>query len=96
MCEVMRRLWKHLIVAIQYLKGTYKLEGDQLLTQSYSGRTRGNVFKLKDDQFTLDVRKKCFSQRVVRCRNRLPREVVDALSLEAFKDRMDEILVSLS
>jgi len=29
---------------------------------------------------------------VVRCWNRLPREVVDALSLEVFKSRMDGAL----
>ena len=36
-----RRLWVDLIVAFQYLKGAYKQEGDQLLTQSGGDRTRG-------------------------------------------------------
>jgi len=32
---------------------------------------------------------------VVRCWNGLPREVVDALSLKVFKDRLDEALGNL-
>ena len=35
------------------------------------------------------VRKKYFTQRVVRCWNGLQREVVGAPSLEAFKARLD-------
>ena len=39
-----------------------------------------------------DVRGKFFTERVERCWNRLPRETVDAPSLEVFKARFDEAL----
>ncbi|KFU91777.1 hypothetical protein M959_03837, partial [Chaetura pelagica] len=51
-----------------------------------------NGFKLKEGRFKLDIRKKFFTRRVVGYRNRLPREVVGAPSLEVFKARLDEAL----
>jgi len=43
----------------------------------------------------LDVRRKFFTQGVVRHWNRLPKEVVDAPSMEAFRARLDVALGSL-
>ena len=45
--------------------------------------------------FRLDIRKKFFTQRVVPPWNRLPEEVVDIPSLEAFKATLDVALGSL-
>ena len=83
-------------MTFQYLKGDYKQEGGQLFTRSTSDRIRGNGFKLKEGRFRLDVRRKFFTQRVVRPWHRLPGVAVDAPSLEAFKARLDGTLGSLS
>ncbi|KFV06855.1 hypothetical protein N339_02408, partial [Pterocles gutturalis] len=52
-------------------------------------------FKLEECRFGVDIRKKFFNVRVVRHWNRLPREAVDAPSLEMFKARLDGALSNL-
>ncbi|GAB0178210.1 hypothetical protein GRJ2_000286300 [Grus japonensis] len=86
-----RRLQGDLIAAFRYLKGVYRKAGEGLFTRAWSDRTRGNGFKLKEGRFTLDVRKKLFTVRVVNW-NRLPREAVASPSLEVFKARLDGAL----
>ena len=81
-----------MIAACQYLKGSYRKEGDRLFSRVCGGRTRGNDFKLKEGRFTLDIRKKSFTERTVRHGNTLPRDVVDAPALEMLIVRLYQAL----
>ncbi|KFO81759.1 hypothetical protein N303_08918, partial [Cuculus canorus] len=54
-----------------------------------------NGYKLEKGRFRLDIKRNFFTMRVVRHWHRLPREAVDAPSLEVFKARLDGALGSL-
>lgn len=58
-----------------------------------SSRMGGKSLKLHQRRFSLDIGKNFFSKRVVMHWNRLPREVVESLSLEAFTERIDVIIL---
>jgi len=60
-----------------------------------SDRSKGNGFKLRQGRFRTDIRRKLFPKGLVTHWNHLPKEVVDAPSLEAFKARLDVALGSL-
>jgi len=90
-----RRIQGDLIAAFQYLKKAYKKAREGLFRPAWSCRTTCNGFKLKENRFRLDIRKKFFTARVVRHWHRLPGEAVDAPSLEMFKARLNGALSNL-
>jgi len=90
-----RRLQGDLIAAFLYLKGVYRKDGENILSRACCYRTRSNGFKLRESRFRLDIRKKFFMIQVVKHWMRLPREVVEAPSLEPFKVGLDGTLNNL-
>ncbi|KAK4826880.1 hypothetical protein QYF61_012068 [Mycteria americana] len=81
-----RRLRGDLRAAFQYLKGAYRKDGDRRFSKACCDRTRSNGFKLREGRFRADLRKTFFTMRVVRHWHRLPREAVEAPSLERSGD----------
>lgn len=54
-----------------------------------------NGFKLEEGRFILELKRRFFTMRVVKHRNRLLREIVDSSFLQTFKVRLDMALSNL-
>ena len=65
-----------------FLTGHSRGGAADLLSLATSDRTQGNGMKLCQGKFRLDIKKRFFTARVVSHWKRLPKEVIDALSLE--------------
>jgi len=90
-----RRLQGHHLAAFQYLKGAYRKDRDNLFSKACCDRTRSKGFKLTEGRFRPGIRKNFFIMRLVKHWKRLPREVMEAPSLETFKARLDGALSNL-
>ena len=85
-----RRTRGDLIQVYKLMTGIDNMDYKQFFEINHTGRTRGHRLKLVKKQTRLDIRKHFFSQRVVKHWNSLPNSVVDAPSLNSFKNRLDQ------
>lgn len=72
-------------------KEAYKKSGEELSTRACCRRTRGNCLKLKEGRFALKVSYTGCGEAL----EQVPREVVDAPSLEVLKTRLVGALSNL-
>ena len=85
-----RRLQGNIIAAFQYLNGASKNGGDKVQSVAI-----GQEVTVKSKGFRQYIRNKFFTVRVVKHWNRLPREIIDAPSLEVFKVGLEGALRNL-
>ena len=88
-----RRVRGDLIQVFKFINNIDKIEYRKLFEMSDTSRpnTRGHSQKLVKKRSRLELRKNFFSQRVVNAWNGLPQSVVDAESVNSFKNKLDKI-----
>ena len=77
----------------KYWHKVYNVDSSKLLPLKVSTKeTRGHSHKLDTVRPHLEIRKKFFSHRVTKAWNALPKDAVEAPSVNAFKGRIDRHL----
>ena len=84
-----RRLRGDMLEAFKILTGKENLNRDIFFKLDSNSTTRGHNLKLIKPRNRLNIRKFSFSHRVIDEWNRLPGEVVNSVSLNEFKTRLD-------
>ena len=87
-----RRTRGDLIEVFKMIKCSSKIDYTQFFTLVQNSRTRGHEFKLVKSRSRTEIRKNFFSQRVINEWNALPAEVLEAESVNSFKNRYDKYL----
>ena len=86
-----RRNRADLIEVFKMARGLTDVCLDEFFKLAEPGPTRGHTLKLMKGHCKRDVRLHFFSSRVVNRWNKLPQEVVDASSVNAFKNGLDRL-----
>lgn len=92
MFNLEQRIQGNFITLCNCPKGGCIQVGVGLLSQVTRDRMRGCGLKFAQERFRLGNRKKFFIKRIVKHWNRLCRVVMVSLSLEGFKNHVDETL----
>jgi hypothetical protein len=87
-----RRERGQLIETFKILNGCYDCpELSDLFTRNTNTRTRGHNFKLSANKCKTNIGKNLISNRIANAWNKLPSEVVNARSVNQFKNRLDKL-----
>ena len=84
-----RRVRGDMIEVYKWFKGINKGDINKVLRIHNENRTRSNGFKLEKFRFKKDIGKNWFGNRVVNMWNRLPNDIINANTLDTFKNRLD-------
>jgi len=79
-------------LSLKSLKGIDKADHSKFFKLANTDRTRGHNFKLVKDRSRLNIRKYFFSQRVINSWNALATSVVEAETVNSFKNRYDKYI----
>ena len=89
-----RRERGDLIETFKILKGFERVDRDKFFRVSHNITTRGHNLKLVKAKCSKNVRKNCFSYRMVNRWNKLDKEIVEnSTSINMFKNRLDGYLL---
>ena len=80
-----------LIQVFKLIKGIDKLEYNKFFQLADNSKTRGHRYKIVKQRCRLELRRNFFSNRVIDSWNKLPADVVDAVSLNSFKNKLDKV-----
>ena len=80
-----------MIETYKLVTNKYDQNVEKLLELEDVGRTRGHNMKIKKQRFKTDVGKFNFRNRIANIWNNLPRKVVEAPSINSFKNRLDKL-----
>jgi hypothetical protein len=85
------RRWRGtMLETYKFLQGIYDVNPESVgLILDDKSRTRGHNYKLYKHKFHLNTRKNSYGLRVVNEWNNLPEEVVNAASINSFKNKLD-------
>ena len=81
-----------MIEVFKMIKGIDKINFKNFFNPAANNGTRGHKYKLAKSRSRLDIRKNFFSQRVVSGWNELPASVIEADSVNSFKNRYDRFI----
>ena len=98
-----RRIRADLLQVFKIMNGIDKVDEKEFFTRHKDKATsnttqgnmitRGNSLKLKKKRFRLDIAKYNFGNRVVNNWNKLPNDIVNATSIDAFKGKLDSYML---